>query len=79
MICLIAIWIVVLLCSISSVLSQPFERNRRVFWIFAIILLPVVGLLAYLPFSFKREDLPQIFQTRRSNKNRQRSRRNRSA
>ena len=79
MLCLIAIWLVVLGCAISSVMGQPFNKQRRTFWMILIIALPVVGLLAYLPFSFKREDLPQIFQTRSSKKDRRHSHRNRSA
>ena len=79
MVCLILIWLVVVACSLSSIFSQQFERNRRLFWICLIIGLPIVGLLAYLPFSFRREGLPQIFQSRSSKKDRRASRRNRSS
>jgi hypothetical protein len=73
---LILAWLVVLVCSISSVLNQPFDKARRTFWIFIITAIPVFGLLAYLPFSFKAEDLPQIFRSQASAK--QRTRKNRS-
>lgn len=59
--CLLVIWLIVLFCALSSVFTQPFTRSQRIFWLAMILLLPVVGLLAYLPFSFRREDLPQLF------------------
>lgn len=62
--CALFIWGAVLWCAISSILSQPFSRPQRIFWLGAVILLPLAGLLAYLPFSFRREDLPHIFASR---------------
>ena len=57
----LGVWLIVLWCAISSILSQPFTRRQRQFWLAVVILLPVIGLLAYLPFSFRREDLPHAF------------------
>lgn len=51
MICLVAIWLVVIGTAISSVYSQPFSKKQRLFWTFLIVCLPIVGLLVYLPFS----------------------------
>ena len=59
---LILIWIVVLACIVSSICSQPFDRRQRIFWISMVIALPIVGVLAYLPFAFRKEDLPHMFQ-----------------
>lgn len=56
-----AIWMVILICTISSILTQPFSKTQRLFWIAIVVLVPFAGVLAYLPFSIKREDLPQIF------------------
>lgn len=50
-ICLVAIWLVVIGTAISSIYSQPFSKKQRLFWIFVVICLPVVGVLVYLPFS----------------------------
>jgi len=61
-IAMIMIWIAVLACVISSVMAQPFQRQQRIFWMAMVILLPGVGVLAYLPFAFKKEDLPLMFQ-----------------
>jgi len=72
--CLLIIWAVVLACSISSILGQNFDRRRRLFWIVFVIAVPVAGLLAYLPFSFKREELPYLLQNRSSKGKRQQGR-----
>jgi MFS family permease len=62
---LIFIWAAVLACVISSILTQPFDRKQRLFWIAMVILLPFLGVLAYLPFAFRKEELPHIFQRKR--------------
>lgn len=58
---LLLIWACVVACVISSILAQPFQRGQRIFWIATVILLPVVGILAYLPFAFRKENLPHMF------------------
>lgn len=58
---LVLIWGCVVICVISSILTQPFDRKQRAFWIALVILLPIVGILAYLPFAFRKENLPLIF------------------
>jgi len=59
------IWLMVLACVVTSILAQPFTDRQRRFWIALVVLVPIVGLLAYLPFSFRREDLPQLFLMKR--------------
>jgi hypothetical protein len=59
--CFLFLWLVVLWCVIASILAQPFSPRQRLFWIAIVVFLPLFGVLAYLPFSFKREDLPQFF------------------
>jgi MFS family permease len=61
---ILAIWMTVVGCIISSILTQPFDRRQRIFWISIVILVPGIGVLAYLPFAFRKEDLPPIFQRR---------------
>jgi hypothetical protein len=58
------IWMTVVACIISSILTQPFGPRQRIFWITVVVLLPGVGVLAYLPFAFRKEELPPIFQHR---------------
>jgi len=62
--CLFIIWIAVLGCIISSILEQPFDRRQRVFWIAVVLFVPIMGVLAYIPFAFRMEDLPHILQRR---------------
>jgi hypothetical protein len=54
---ILGIWLVVVACAVSSILvRQPrFDARQRWFWILLVVCVPVFGLLAYLPFSFRRE------------------------
>ncbi len=58
---MVLIWAGVLGCVISSILSQPFDRKQQIFWIALAVLLPFLGVLSYLPFAFRKEELPHIF------------------
>jgi hypothetical protein len=51
LLCLVAVWLVVVGTTISSIYSQPFSTKQRVFWILLVVCLPIIGLLIYLPFS----------------------------
>ena len=59
--CLAVIWLVVLGCAITSIYAQPFSARQQKFWISAVVFIPLLGVLAYLPFSFRREQLAQLF------------------
>jgi hypothetical protein len=41
---------------INSILSQPFSSRQRTFWIVVVIALPLVGALAYLPYSTRKDE-----------------------
>jgi hypothetical protein len=60
-IAVIFIWLIILGCIVSSILSQPFDRRQRIFWIVIVILVPGIGILAYLPFAVRKEELPSVF------------------
>ena len=62
---LMIIWCSVVLCTISSIFVQPFDRRQRIFWIALVILVPVLGILAYLPFALRKEEMPHIFMRKR--------------
>src|SRR5688500_10684712 len=66
----VGIWIAILLCTISSILAQPFTKKQRAFWILLVTFVPILGLLAYLPFSIRRDELPTAFLIRGSAKDR---------
>ena len=61
LVALLFIWACVVACVISSIVTQPFDRRQRIAWIALVILLPFLGVLSYLPFAFRKEDLPHIF------------------
>jgi len=58
---LLLIWIALVYCAVVSIKSQSFSPRQRRLWIWIILCVPLLGLLAYLPFSVRREDLPQVF------------------
>lgn len=58
---LFLIWAAMVVCAILSLNSQGFSERQRRLWIWIIAGVPLLGLLAYLPFSVRREDLPQLF------------------
>jgi hypothetical protein len=58
---LLMVWVALILCGVFSINSQGFSPRQRSLWIWIIVCVPLLGLLAYLPFSIRREDLPQVF------------------
>ena len=60
-VCLAVIWLVVLACAITSIYTQSFSARQQRFWISIVVFIPLFGVLAYLPFSFRREQLAQLF------------------
>lgn len=63
-----AIWLAVLVCTIASIMAQPFSKKQRAVWILIVTFVPILGLLAYLPFSIRRDELPTAFLMRGSSK-----------
>lgn len=66
----LVIWLAVLICAIGSLMNQPFSRRQRIVWIVLMVGVPILGVLAYLPFSIRRDELPTAFLGRPSGKNR---------
>jgi len=58
---LLLLWVAMVYCAVLSIQSQGFSERQRRLWILVIVCVPLLGLLAYLPFSIRREDLPQVF------------------
>src|ERR1700744_560198 len=58
---LLLIWGALLVCGVTSINSQGFSERQRRLWLWIIFCVPILGLLAYLPFSIRPEDLPQVF------------------
>ncbi len=51
------IWLIVVSCAIWSICIRTRGWPARLFWIVAVVCLPVVGVLAYLPFSMDHDAL----------------------
>ncbi len=67
------IWFAVLLCAVFSILNQPFSKKQQLVWLVLVIGVPILGLLAYLPFSIRRDELPTAFLGRPTGKDRKRA------
>lgn len=63
-----AIWLAVLICTVVSITGQPFSKKQRAIWIVIVVCIPILGLLAYLPFSIRRDELPTAFLMRGTSK-----------
>ena len=61
LLCIFSIWLAVTGCAIASISSQPFTKKQRLFWIALVLFVPLIGVLAYLPFSFNKEEIPDVF------------------
>jgi len=61
-ICLLVIWIVMVTCAVFSIRSQGFSAQQQRIWMWVVIGIPLFGLLIYLPFSVRKDDLPQFIQ-----------------
>ena len=53
----LAIWVVVTGCGLASILTQPMKKESKKFWALVVIFIPLLGLLAYLPFSLDNPKL----------------------
>lgn len=58
LVAMVAIWVLVLLCAATSIMTRPFRLRTRLFWLAVVVLLPLVGLLLYLPFSLREQQFP---------------------
>lgn len=67
------VWLMVLGCVISSIFAQQFDRSQRIFWLVLVVAVPIVGVLSYLPFAFRKEELPQVLMRKPRSKKKKRS------
>ena len=59
-ICVAIIWVTVVVCALFSIASRPFRRSTKLVWAGIVVLVPLLGLLAYLPFSINEELFPYV-------------------
>lgn len=58
---MVAIYLVVLVCTLWSIFetgSRPAHRFHQWLWAAVVVAVPLIGILAYLPFSLKHEVFP---------------------
>jgi hypothetical protein len=58
--CMALIWLAVLFCALSSINSQSWTKRQRIFWIIIVCGIPFLGVLLYLPLSFRIENYPHL-------------------
>lgn len=68
--CLVLVWALIVACAISSIRSRAMSTGQQRLWIVIVTFVPVVGLLAYLPFAVRRDDMPHYFRFRSNSRNR---------
>jgi hypothetical protein len=61
LVCSLAVWMIVIGCTIMSIVGQPFSKKQRMFWVLMVVGVPLFGLLSYLPFSIRKENYPGLF------------------
>jgi hypothetical protein len=59
-VCYVIIWLMVVGCALHSIWHQPFTRRQRLFWMLLVVGVPLLGVLVYLPFSFRKETDPGL-------------------
>lgn len=59
-IALVVIWLLVLGCATTSILQRYPKTHTRLTWLAIVYLVPVLGLLIYLPFAFHLEKYPDL-------------------
>lgn len=54
------VWLMVLACAYHSILSQQIAASKKKMWLYIVTLLPIFGLVVYLPFSIDKEHLVNL-------------------
>jgi hypothetical protein len=47
--CTAVIYVTLIYCTVWSINQQPFNRAERMSWMLIVLLIPLVGVLVYLP------------------------------
>lgn len=54
-------WLIVAGCAIHSIWMHSKNKSKAMLWTLFIIFCPIVGVLVFLPFSFRIEHYPDLF------------------
>lgn len=55
-VCALIVWLVVLFCTIMSILSQPLSGKKKALWFLLILVLPLAGVAIYCGYCLARQD-----------------------
>lgn len=59
-IALALIWLIILGCAYHSILCQQISASKKKMWMLIVTVLPVFGIIIYLPFSVDHEHLSNL-------------------
>ena len=54
-------WLIVVACALKSVWTRGISKRNAFVWSLLIVFCPVVGVLIFLPFSFRLDHYPDLF------------------
>jgi hypothetical protein len=54
-------WLIVVAATVHSIWLHSKSRNSAIIWTLFVVLCPVIGVLVFLPFSFRLEHYPDLF------------------
>ena len=57
---LIFLWMLVVLCTLHSISTQKTSETRKRFWMILVVVLPILGVLVYLPYAIDKERLASM-------------------
>ncbi|MGV3756844.1 MAG: PLDc N-terminal domain-containing protein [Verrucomicrobiota bacterium] len=58
---MVAAWLMLVVCAVHSIWMHSKHKNSAILWTLVVVFVPVIGVLVYLPFSFKLEHYPDLF------------------
>jgi hypothetical protein len=58
---MILAWLIVVACTVHSIWLHSKHKQTAIMWTLFVVFCPVIGLLVFLPFSFRLEHYPDLF------------------
>lgn len=56
LVCAALVWLLVLFCTVASILSHPISRGGKALWILFVLLAPLAGVVVYVGYCLSRQD-----------------------
>ena len=58
---MIMAWLIVVACAVHSIWLHSKHKQSAMMWTAFVVLCPIIGVLVFLPFSFRLEHYPDLF------------------